>query len=377
MIHYLFAKASRSTRVAWIVALLSQLCWPSVPGAQERSAQPSGRYVPTFETLPHASLPPRSTFKIWCGRNDRFLLGVNGALEAYDAGIKSAAIAVSSSWPAQCSEDGQQLVYVDTNMGYVTQVDIASGDTRLIASYDVPKTDWAKISFSHNLKSVATNKPLRLTANAGNVKVIQFDASNNAKALDVVKDIKWSVDSSKLFVAYSRAVEVLDASGRRIGSGTLPKGSYYRHGWFDADQQALIMHLALDSDESEPGIALKCSISDWKCDRIRSRVDSISVGRGIIGTVSPLGKTVIPEGGSTVIYSRYTAELRDPASNLLVRQVLPTAAGRYSFKIHVSPSAKKAILIWSSEPSAECPSQGVQSSRCRQGVMADLSKVIK
>jgi hypothetical protein len=135
--------------------------------------------------------------------------------------------------------------------------------------------------------------------------------------------------------------------------------------------------LSLDSDEFGPGIAARCRIEDWKCERIRSRVDSISVGRGFIGTVGHLGKTILPEGGTTIIYSQYAAELRDSASNLLVRQVLPTAGGRSDFEIHVSPSAAKAVLIRSSEPTAKCSSQDAQSPRCKQGVMIDLSKVTK
>jgi hypothetical protein len=58
---------------------------------------------------------------MWCGRKGRFLVDVNGHVEAhveaYDAGVKAATIAVSSEWPMQCSDDGKSLVYVDTRMG--------------------------------------------------------------------------------------------------------------------------------------------------------------------------------------------------------------------------------------------------------------------
>jgi hypothetical protein len=113
------------------VTLFFLLLFLNSAHAQENSPASAARIVPTFDALPHVSLPQGGRFKIWCGNNDRLLLDVNGALEAHDAGVKSAAIAVSSIRPAQCSEDGQKLVYVDTNMGYVTKVDIASGASRL------------------------------------------------------------------------------------------------------------------------------------------------------------------------------------------------------------------------------------------------------
>src|SRR5204863_9775590 len=112
------------------------------------------------------------SFKMWCGRKDRFLLDVNGQLEAHDGGVRAATIAVSSDWPMQCSDDGQRLVYVDTRMGYVTRIDIASGDTLFLASYEVPKFGGVRISFSGDLQTAATNRPLRLAASAGDLKVV-------------------------------------------------------------------------------------------------------------------------------------------------------------------------------------------------------------
>lgn len=331
----------------------------------------------TFEALPHSSLP-QGTFKTWCGRKDRFLVGVNGQLEAYDAGVKSATMAVSSAWPVQCSDDGQQLVYVDTRMGYVTKVDIASGRTQFLASYEVSEVGYAHISFSSDLRVVATNRPLRLNSDGGDLRVIPTRELGDASAQGSIGKIKWSDDSSKLFVAYDRAVEVIDAQGRKIGSGPLPKGSYVRDGWFDVGQQELALYLALEKDESGPGLIIKCRIADWKCDRLRSRVDSVSVGgRGVMGTISPLGKTQIPDDDSTPIYPRYAAELRDTGSNLLVRQIFVTTGGRRNFNVSLAPSGTKAILTWHIDPTAGCKPPDARSSYCEQGMMIDLSKVFK
>jgi hypothetical protein len=187
-----------------------------------------------------------------------------------------------------------------------------------------------------------------------------------------------SVDSSRFYVGYSRAIEVFDANGDKVGSGPTPKGSYFRDGWFDARQQALIFFLVLDSDESGPGRAVRCRIADWKCDRLSSRVDSVSAsGRGMVGTVAPLGKTIIPDDDSTVIYPSYAAELRDRASNLLVREVLLTAAGRSDFKINISPSGAGAVLAWTLTTPEKCAAQDARSTYCDRGIWVDLSKVIK
>jgi len=301
----------------------------------------------TLEALPHVPLP-QGSFKTWCGRKDRFLLDVNGQLEAYAAGVTSATIAVSSEWPMRCSNDGQQLVYVDTRLGYVTKVDIGSGATRFLASYDVPQIGSAEPSFSADLQSVATNRPLRLTADAGNLKTILVRDSSAVDALNVVDHIKWSDDSSKLFAVYSGAIEVLDA------------------------------FLKFDSDELGPDLIIKCSIASWKCDRLRSRIDSVSLGgRGILGTIGPLGKPGIPYNDVVVTYPRYAAELRYPSSKLLARQVLLTASGRDTFGISVSPTGTKAILTWDAKPTAECRPPRPQASYCNQGMIVDLSKLLK
>jgi len=93
--------------VVFGAAICFLLVPPNFTYAQEYSQPAAARTVPTFGALPHGSLPKDSKFKIWCGTRDRYLLELDGALEAYDAGVKYAAIAVASSWPMQCSADGQ------------------------------------------------------------------------------------------------------------------------------------------------------------------------------------------------------------------------------------------------------------------------------
>ena len=80
------------------VALFAWLGTANCLHAQEASPAAPGRLVPTLESLPHVALP-KGFFKGWCGKNDRYLLDVNGQFEAHDAGGKFATIAVSTSWP--------------------------------------------------------------------------------------------------------------------------------------------------------------------------------------------------------------------------------------------------------------------------------------
>lgn len=126
-----------------VLVLLTQ-CPASLAQAQERNSPSRSSPVPMLESLPHEPLP-KGVFKGWCGQNDHYLLAVDGQLEAYDARTKYATIAVSSDWPWQCSNDGEQLVYIDTRMGYVTRVNIASGDSRLLASYQPPERESTAI----------------------------------------------------------------------------------------------------------------------------------------------------------------------------------------------------------------------------------------
>ena len=164
-----------------LVALFVSPSLTTPAQARDSSPHAKARPVPTLESLPHAALP-RGRFKGWCGQKDRYLLDVDGQIEAYDAGVKYATIAVSSEWPWQCSNNGEQLVYIDIGMGHVTKVDIASGDSRWLASYQQPERETAKISFSSDFKNVATTKPLKLTADAEKLNVIAVSQKKSAKS---------------------------------------------------------------------------------------------------------------------------------------------------------------------------------------------------
>lgn len=360
--------------VVFSAAIYFLVVSPNFTYAQENSQPAAARTVPTFSALPHGSLPKDRKFKIWCGTRDRYLLELDGALEAYDAGVKYAAIAVSSSWPMQCSEDGQQLIYVDTKMGYVTKVDIANGTSRLLASYDVSNTEDGRLSFSPDLQRIASNTPVRLTSDATNLSVTLVKAANGTHA----KDIRWSADGSRFFVAYTRTIDVFDANGNKIGAGPAPKDTYFRDGWFETGQQSLVVFLALDDDESGPGRAIRCRIADWKCDRLQSRANSAATGgRGLWATVGPLGKPLTAGDDGNVIYPSYAAELRDRASNLLAREVLLTKSGQYDFNIDISPSGALAVLAWNRTTSEKCAARDARSIDCDRGIWVDLSKVIK
>jgi len=354
--------------------LLAQ-SFASIAQAQERNAPAKSSPVPTLESLPHAPLP-RGVFKGWCGQKDRYLLDVDGQFEAYDGGTKYATIAVSSEWPWQCRDDGEQLVYIDTRMGYVTTVDIASGDSRLLASYQPPERESTTISFSPDFKSVATTAPLKLSNNAGELNVVRIQHITNRDSKESIQQVRWSKDLSRLAVAYnSTTVEILDAEGRRVGSGKRPNAGNVNDGWFDLGRKALTLFLVPEQEQT--GITVRCDLISWKCNRLKSRVDSFSIGgRGIIATVEPLGKSQIPDDDSIVIHHHYAAEVRDQAFRLLARQVYATSSGRWDYAMSISPSGTQAVLTWRNERLVGCGT-GPDSSKCAQGILINLSKVLK
>lgn len=333
------------------------------------------RTAPTLESLPHTPLP-RGVFKGWCGQNDRYLLNVGGQIEAYDAGAKYATIAVSSDWPWQCSDDGEQLVYINIHAGYVTKVNIASGDSRLLASYQPPKWETTKLSFSPDLGSVATTVPLKLAADAGELKVVLVQNYQPQDPKKPTQWIRWSKDASRIAVAYeSKRIEILEADGRRVSSGTRPNDWNVSDGWFDADRKMLTLFLVPEQERT--GIAVKCDLGSWKCSRIKSNVDSFSIGgREIVGAVGPLGKAPRRTDDSITYEHHYAAEVRHQSAGLLARQIYDAVGGRLEYAISISPSGTKAILTWDNRQLAGCGT-GPDPANCAQGILIDLSKVRK
>ena len=384
-------RPSRDCYVTALAVLVGLLLSASAGLAQQTSPPPAqgSAVVPTFEALPHSALPP-GEFVTWCGQNGRYLLNVKGwandqyrrenriGIVAYQAGVKPSTPFMIPASSVQCGRDGREFVFVDINKRQLTKVDIETGKSVLLATLLTDKTP--KISFSPDLQSVATNMPLWLLPAAGMMKIIPVKES----ASEEVRQITWSLDGSRVMVSYFTSIDILDADGHRVGGGLLPKDSWVQDVWFDGDLQTLTLLVSNPIDESEPGPMIKCNIANWKCDAIRSRIDSASVGgRGLRGMIGPLDKPDPTEGGDR-IYSRYAAELMGDASKPLVRQVFQTALGglqgghwsrgRAFFKIYVAPSGQQVVLTWSDYGSPPCQSP-IGERGCPRGLMIDLSGV--
>ncbi|MES5482268.1 hypothetical protein QMZ05_05875 [Bradyrhizobium sp. INPA03-11B] len=363
----------QALHAAYLVACLTLFVPPASAdpaNAQESRQSPPPTPVPTFESLPHTALP-KVRFHGWCGRNDRYLLDENGQLNAYEAGTKVAGVAISPDRSWQCSRDGRQLIYI--SIPHVFLVDIASGDSRWIASYDERPSE---VAFSPDFESVASSSPLELKPQAPQLKVILVKEKKTRGKTERPEWIKWSENGTEIAVVYPTSVEILDRNGATIVSMTKPNTGWVKDGWFEKDQRALTLFM---ETEQPPGSVLKCSLAGKRC-LSRPRIESISIGgRGTVGTVIPLGKPPVREDDSILISEKYAAEIRDTNSRLLVRQVLSTRTGLWSFHIAVSPSGKWSILTWDNEHQPGCVSGEGSASvyKCRQGMLVDLTKVIK
>ena len=367
-------RPSRDCYVTALVGLVGLLLSASASVAQQKSPPPAqGNAVPTFEALPHSPLPP-GEFVTWCGQNGRYLFDTAEGIQAYQGNARvSAPLSISSSSRIQCGQDGRELVFASESEKQVTKVDIESGKRVLLATM-VTKT-LPKISFSPDLQSVATNVPLWLLPAAGNLRVIQVGAA----APEEVGWIAWSPDGSRIMVTRESEsiIDVLDANGQRLGGGSTPEDTGAQKSWFSSDQQALVLLLNNPDVWSEPGSLVKCSIAKWECKELKSRIDQVSIGgRGLMGTVGPLDKPRPVDRHSENIYSKYAAEIRGDASELLVRQVFQTATGRRGFDINIAPSGRQAVLSWTVNASATCPSLRAPTF-CEQGILVDLAPVIK
>lgn len=366
-------RPSRDYYAAALAGLVGLLLSASAGLAQQKGPPPvQANAIPTFEALPHTPFPP-GEFVTWCGQDDQYLIRTPSGLQAYRGGAKVSA-PLPISWPeVQCGQDGRELVFADTAKGQMTKVDIATGRSQLLATFPGQGTG-AHISVSPDLRSVAADTWLWLLPAAENLRIVSVKRTPNGKG---VNHIFWSPDGLKIAVFYNDgSIEVVDANGSRVGGGLPPKGTYAREGWFDEDQHGLVLHIFNSDDESESGSVIKCSISDWKCDSLKSRIDSASVGgRRLIGTIGPLDKPRPRSYDDSVhIYSRYAAELRGDALKPLAQQVFRTATGRMSFRIHLAPSGRYVALTWVVDVSPTCPKVGY-SSFCQQGLIIDLAKV--
>lgn len=360
-------------RAAYLVAYVTLFLPISADPAQAQESRqpPPPALVPTFDSLPHTALPT-ARFESWCGQHDRYLLAENGTLNAYEAGTKVAEVAVSPGSSLQCRSDGQQLIYQGT--GHVTKVDISSGDSQWLAAFDGSK--GATIAISPDFKIVATSVPLELKPPAAQLRVILIADKKNGNKTERPRWIKWSENGSAIAVVYPTSVDILDRNGVTIASMTKPDIGWVHDGWFEKNQRALTLFM---EEEQPPGTVIKCSIAEKSC-LARPRIDSISIGgRGIVGTVIPLGKPPVREDDSIYYSKKYAAEIRNANSGLLVRQVFAIKSGLKSFKIAVSPSGKWSILTWDDEhrPGCEDATGDAFVYKCGQGMLVDLTKVIK
>ncbi|WP_431204348.1 WD40 repeat domain-containing protein [Bradyrhizobium betae] len=327
--------------------------------------------VPTFEKLPHIPLP-KGDFIAWCGDRERYLFATDGEyIDAYDRGTKISAPSPTGSRWVQCGTDGQYVVFPEDDAGRVRRFELETGKSAILATFDGRSGPGIGIAFSPDMKTVASDKPLQLTAEAGELRTISVPVTTRRP----VSKIVWSPDSSKFFVGYSDTVDVMDAQGKRIGGGKVRKDSVVTAGWFDAEQKSLFLFLFSD-DIQGIGSFVRCRIADWRCVQLKERVEqAASGGKGLIGIVGPIDRPKLPDDDSSVPYARYAAELRDNSFRLLFRQEFALAAGQTSPRLYVSPSAATAVLSWRLTERAKCPDPA--NDKCQPGWILDIGKAIK
>lgn len=280
-----------------------------------------------------------------------------------------------------CDEEGQQLAYVSMGVGRAVKVDIASGQSQILAEFAPSYTLAERSEFSADMVSISPD--FRVIAADGklvparNVEVIPLPSPRR------VGHVRWSPDSSRLFYVLHgqgrNSVEVIDTNRKKLGGGHLPKEGYFRDGWFAEDGKSLLLYVGGDFG---PGFLFRCRIAAWKCDRMKSNIDEISVGgRGRIGTISPYRVKPNPShyaDGSIPIHPMYLAEVMDATSTRLARQVVSTRESRAKrwYKLLVSPGGTKVVLTWEVDKHGGCvpPNWG---DPCIEARMFDLSRGVR
>jgi hypothetical protein len=352
----------------WIT--LGLLAATTVCRAEGASPAPPTRppAVPTFEKLPRTPLP-QGEFIAWCGNRERYLLATDGEyIDAYDRGTKISAPSPTGSRWVQCGADGQYIVFPEDDAARVRKFELETGKSVILGTFDGRRIG---IGFAPDMKTVASDQLLRLTAEAGELRTINVPTPIG----QLVYKIVWSPDSSKFFAAYSDTVDVLDARGKRIGGGKIRKYSGVTAGWFDAEQKSLFLFLLSDNIQSI-GSLVRCRIADWRCVPLKERVEQAAGGgKGLIAIVGPIDRPRLPDDDSSVSYERYAAELRDDSFRLLFRQEFIQAAGQTRPRLYVSPSAGTALLSWRLTERAKCPDPA--NDKCQPGWILDIGKAVK
>jgi hypothetical protein len=353
-----------------ILALLSLLSCATAGYAQQgRRSQALGSTIPTLEALAH-DLLPRGRFLYWCG--DRTVMEVDRRYEIYSGGLKASPLSFPIKSTLKCGDDSQKLVFVDQEDGRVSEVDVAGGVvTRTLATYD--KELIQEISFSPDLKNVASRQPMTLASSAVNLKRIQLGAAGR---------FRWSRDSSELFgisaprgKTNSAIAEIFNAQGQKIASGSLPAGFLFRDGWF-ATSRALYLFLVPSRDEFGSGVVFRCPIEGWKCVMIARNVLDASVGGdGILAMVRAIGK-YSNDGETETDSPRYLVDIRNGALQVVARQTFDSAE-RTSFGAAVAPSGMKVALTWFGKVAPGCPPEKQENASCYAGIVIDLSGRLK
>lgn len=327
--------------------------------------------VPTFEKLPHAPLP-KGEFIGWCGDRERYLLATDGQyIDAYDGSTKISAPSPTGSRWTQCGADGKYIVFPEEDAGRVRKFELEAGKSAILATFDSRSRREIGMAFSPDMKTLVSDQPLQLTAEAGQLRTIIVPGAVGQPVYKIV----WSPDSSKFFVAHADTVDVLDAQGKRIGGGKIRKLAGVTAGWFDVEQRSLFLFLVSD-DIQGIGNLVRCRIADWRCVQLKERVEQAAGGgKGLMGIVVQIDRPKLPDDDSSVPYQRYAAELRDNSFRLLARQEFTRAAGQTSPQLYVSPSGATAVLSWSLTERAKCP--GAANDKCQPGWILDIAKAIK
>ena len=263
--------------VASSLIVLSLSSWVADGHAQQdQPSRAPGNTIQTLEALPHSPMPPGDFLK-WCGSTGKVLMRLDAGTEIYDGAVKASPLTFPTRSTLRCGDDGRKLILGDDEARRLSEVDISGGVvTRTLATYK-EELFSPDISFSPDLKSVASDRPLSLAAGVVDLKAILVKRQN-------VRGIRWNRDSSEFFVisgppekAHPGIIEIFNAQFKKIGSGAVRADFLFRDGWF-AGPQALYLYFGSIHDEFGSGVILKCRVENWKCDRTATNVLDASVG---------------------------------------------------------------------------------------------------
>ncbi len=161
---------------------------------------------------------------------------------------------------------------------------------------------------------------------------------------------------------------------RRISSGVLPKGFFFRDGWLSGDTKSLWLRLGLDKDEFGNDVIFRCGIEKFSCSEfMRDIVDASFGGRDVLGIVRGLDKPSAKnvDDDAEVLPRRYVVEILNSRKRVLARQEFAFLE-RPDAELKIAPSGTKAVLIWTSSATAQCRS-GDGMTLCETGIVVDLT----